>query len=61
LIGDGSQFMGKCHNRNWLSNSAIVDDVDYDLRRDDGGVEDVTNGTTYGRLQILVMMPELRR
>jgi hypothetical protein len=53
--------MSKCHNRNWLSNSAIVDDVDYDLRRDDGGVENVTNGATYGRLQILVMMPELRR
>jgi len=53
--------MGKCHNRSWLANSAIVDDVDYDLRRDDGGVEDVTNRTTYGRLQILVMMPELRR
>jgi len=53
--------MGKCRNRNWLANSAIVDDVDYDLRRDDWGVEDVTNRATYGRLQVLVMMPELRR
>ena len=61
MIGDGSQFMGKCRNRNWLANSAIVDDVDYDLRRDDRGVEDVTNRATYGRLQVLVMMPELRR
>ena len=61
MIGDGSQFMGKCHNRSRLANSAIVDDVDYDLRRDDGGVEDVTNRATYGRLEVLVMMPELRR
>jgi len=35
--------------------------VVYDLRRDDRGVEDVTNRATYGRLQVLVMMPELRR
>jgi hypothetical protein len=61
LIGDRSQFMGKCHNRSWLANSAIVDDVDCNLRRDDGGVEDVTNRATDGRLQVLVMMPELRR
>jgi hypothetical protein len=60
LIGDGSQFMGRCHNRSWLANSAIVDDVDYDLPRDDRGVEDVTNRATYGRIQVLVMMPELR-
>ena len=61
MIGDGAQFMGECHNRNGLANSAIVDNVVYDLRRDDRGVEDVTNRATYGRFQVLVMMPELRR
>ena len=61
MIGDGSQFMGKCHNRRWLADSATVDDMDHDLRRDDRSMEDVTNPATCGRLQVLVMMPELRR
>jgi hypothetical protein len=61
LIGDRSQFTGEGHKRSWLADSPTIDDVIYDLRGDDRGVEDVTNSATYRGLQVLMMMPEFRR
>lgn len=61
MISDRSQFMGERHGRSWLANSVSNDDVNDDLRWDDRRVEDVTHRAIFRRLQVLVMMPELRR
>lgn len=61
MIGDRSQFMGERHGRCRLANSVSNDDVNGDLRWDDRGVEEMTDRAIFRRLQVLVMMPELRR